>query len=132
MKRICFHGTVANPYDRLADYDLFVLASRSDNLPVILLEAMLARLPIVGTEVGGIPELITGAQCGTLVAPESTEALAEGMIAALKAGRRTMTAVGMKGEQFVRTRLDVRQTAAELDTVYRETLQKREQLNRLG
>ena len=125
MGRICFHGTVPNPYDRLAAFDLFVLASRSDNLPVILLEAMFARLPIVATAVGGVPELISAAGSGTVVLPESTEALAEGMIAAVKAGRQTMISGGIKGEQFVRDRLDVRKTALELDRVYRETLQKR-------
>jgi glycosyltransferase involved in cell wall biosynthesis len=125
MGRICFHGTVPNPFDRLAAFDLFVLASRSDNLPVILLEAMLARLPIVATAVGGVPELISAAECGTVVVPESTEALAEGMIAAVKAGRQAMITGGMKGERFVRDRLDVRKTALEQDSVYREALQKR-------
>jgi glycosyltransferase involved in cell wall biosynthesis len=123
-KRIVFHGMVADPYSHFADYDLFVLSSRSDNLPVILLEAMLARLPIVATAVGGVPELISAAQCGTVISPESTEALAENMIATLKAGRQSMISIGMKGEQFIRTKLDVRQTAAELDDVYRGVLQK--------
>jgi glycosyltransferase involved in cell wall biosynthesis len=132
MGRICFHGTVPNPYDRLPAFDLFVLASRSDNLPVILLEAMLARLPIVATAVGGVPELISAAECGTIVPPESSEALAEGMLAAVKAGRHTRISSGMKGEQFVRDQLDVRCTAAALDAVYREALQKREPCALIG
>jgi glycosyltransferase involved in cell wall biosynthesis len=130
--RIKFQGTVANPYDRLADYDLFVLASRSDNLPVILLEAMLARLPIVATAVGGVPELISAAECGTVVTPESAEALAEGMLAAVKAGRQMMVAKGTNGEQFVRNQLDVRRTAIALEAVYDEALLKRERIAKLG
>lgn len=128
--RICFHGTVPNPYDRLSAFDLFVLASRSDNLPVILLEAMLARLPIVATAVGGVPELVSTSKCGTIVEPESAEALAEGILAALKAGRPAMVEGGAKGERFVRDRLDVRKTAAALDAVYRDALQRREALDR--
>ncbi len=129
MGRICFHGTVPNPYDRLAAFDVFVLASRSDNLPVILLEAMLARLPIVATAVGGVPELISAAKCGLSVVPESTEALAEGILAAVKAGRSEMISGGAKGEQFVRDCLDVRKTAAALDAIYYEALQRRGQID---
>jgi glycosyltransferase involved in cell wall biosynthesis len=100
-------------------------------LPVILLEAMLARLPIIATAVGGIPELVSEAGCGTIVPPESIEALARGIIAAVQAGRQTMASGGEKGEQFVRDRLDVRRTAAALDAVYREALQKHQRLNRI-
>jgi glycosyltransferase involved in cell wall biosynthesis len=126
MERIRFHGMVANPYARLPEFDLFVLASRSDNLPVILLEAMLARLPIVATAVGGITELISAAQCGTIVAAESTEALAEGLIGAVKDGRQTMISRGTNGESFARNKLDVRWTAADLESVYSKALSKRE------
>ena len=130
LQRVHFHGTVAHPYDHLPEFDLFVLASRSDNLPVILLEAMLAKLPIVATEIGGIPELIAAAKCGAIVPPESAALLAEGMITAVKAGTQAMASIGMKGESFVRDRLDVRKTAAELDVVYEEALRKRECLTR--
>ncbi len=125
LGRIYFHGTVANPYDRLGAFDLFVLASRSDNLPVILLEAMLARLPIVSTAVGGIAELITAADCGTIVPPESAKALAAAIIAALKSGRAAMESAGAKSEQFVREKLDVRRTAKDLDFAYRNVLESR-------
>jgi hypothetical protein len=43
----------------------------------------------------------------------------------VKAGRQAMISGGMKGERFVRDRLDVRKTALEQDSVYREALQKR-------
>jgi glycosyltransferase involved in cell wall biosynthesis len=123
-KRIFFYGTVANPYAQLADYDLFVLPSRSDNLPVVLLEAMLAGFPIIATAVGGVLELISASKCGKAVLPESATALAEGIVETLKLGRQEMVSIGMKGEQFVRERLDVRRTTSELETVYRQALQK--------
>jgi glycosyltransferase involved in cell wall biosynthesis len=55
LKRIKFYGALKNPSKHMGDWDLFVLASRSDNLPVVLLEAMFAGLPIVATEVGDSP-----------------------------------------------------------------------------
>jgi glycosyltransferase involved in cell wall biosynthesis len=131
MRRVFFHGAVANPYVRLGDFDLFVLASRSDNLPVVLPEAMLARLPIVATAVGGIPGLISGAACGACVPPESAAALAEAMIGRLNEGRDAISSLGIKGERFVRDRMDVRKTAAELETIYRDALRKRGRLDRV-
>jgi glycosyltransferase involved in cell wall biosynthesis len=125
MKRVHFHGLVSNPYNRLTDYDLFVLASRSDNLPVVLLEAMLAGLPIVATAVGGVPELIPSAECGTVVAPESAAALAEGMMAELREDRSVMVRQGSKGEQFVRQYQDVKKTAFELDFLYIKSLNQK-------
>jgi glycosyltransferase involved in cell wall biosynthesis len=124
-KRIFFYGTVANPYAQLADYDLFVLPSRSDNLPIALLEAMLAGLPIVATSVGGVPELISAAQCGMVVLPESASALADSIIESTRMDQNTMAAIGMKGERFARDRLDVRKLAVELEAVYQEALEKR-------
>ncbi len=125
MRRVYFHGTVENPYCQLADFDLFILASRSDNLPVILLEAMLAKLPIVGTAVGGIPELISEAQCGAVVSSESAVALADGIIDTLGQGGDRIGLMGCNGECYVRDQLNVRKTAIVLEAVYGDALRKR-------
>jgi len=124
LRRIVFYGTVANPYTYFGDFDLFVLPSRSDNLPVVLLEAMLAGLPIVSTDVGGIPELINAAGSGEIVPPESPTALAERINSAANAGRQALALVGNKGEQFVRDHMDVRETAAQLEPLYMEAIDR--------
>jgi glycosyltransferase involved in cell wall biosynthesis len=132
MKRVFFHGAVPHPYDQLANFDLFVLASRSDNLPVVLLEAMLAGLPAVATAVGGVPDLISAAGSGKVVVPESVAALSEGILAMLQMGRRKMTQLGLEGERFVRRQYDVRNAAARLDRVYRAACRKRGKRSRPG
>jgi glycosyltransferase involved in cell wall biosynthesis len=58
--------------------DVFVLASRTEGLPVAMLEAMAAGLAVIGTRVGGIPELLAG-EAGLLVVPDSVEDLAQAM-----------------------------------------------------
>jgi glycosyltransferase involved in cell wall biosynthesis len=58
--------------------DVFVLASRTEGLPVAMLEAMAAGLAVIGTRVGGIPELLEG-EAGLLVVPDSVEDLAQAM-----------------------------------------------------
>jgi glycosyltransferase involved in cell wall biosynthesis len=71
-----FHGFVDDFRSRLARLDVFVLASRAENLPVAILEAMAAGLPVVGTRAGGIPELVLHGETGFLVEPDDPAALA--------------------------------------------------------
>jgi glycosyltransferase involved in cell wall biosynthesis len=62
--------------DRLfSAFDAFVLSSRSEGTPLVLLEAMAARVPIIATSVGGVPEM-TGSGEALLVPAEDPVALA--------------------------------------------------------
>jgi len=63
--------------DQLSNASIFVLPSRSEGLPNVLLQAMAAGLPIVATRVGGIPSLIRDGENGLLVTADDPEELAE-------------------------------------------------------
>jgi glycosyltransferase involved in cell wall biosynthesis len=78
--QVTFHG--ARPKAAIAEMmrgsDLFVLPSRFDNLPCVIVEALASGLPVVSTTVGGIPEMVyEGA--GVLVAPDDAPALADAL-----------------------------------------------------
>ncbi len=63
---------------------LFVLASHGDAFPTVLLEAMAAGLPVVASDVGGIPEIVE-AETGRLVPPGDAAGLAGSIVALLQA-----------------------------------------------
>jgi glycosyltransferase involved in cell wall biosynthesis len=63
--------------------DLFVLPTREDNLPNVLLEAMACGTPCVSFDVGGVSEAIRHGETGLLAGPEDTDGLARAMDALL-------------------------------------------------
>lgn len=68
----------------LREHDVFVLASRSEAFPNSVIEAMAAGMPVVATDVGGIPELVEHGRSGLLVPPDRPAVLASAVIELLR------------------------------------------------
>jgi glycosyltransferase involved in cell wall biosynthesis len=81
---VTFHGlkSKAELAALMRNGDLFVLASRYENNPCVLLEAMVSGLPAVATRVGGVPDAL-GETAGVLVNPSDPNSLAAGIEDAL-------------------------------------------------
>jgi glycosyltransferase involved in cell wall biosynthesis len=110
---------------RLFDrWDVFAQPSLEEAFPVATLEAMAAGLPVVATNVGGLPELVEDAETGLLVPPEDPAALADALrkLISEPALRQVM---GRAGLVRVRERFSVDQMIAEIAQVYEEILQSR-------
>jgi glycosyltransferase involved in cell wall biosynthesis len=100
--RITWAGQVQGAGQCMAAFDAFALSSRTEGTPMVLFEAMAARVPIVATAVGGVPDVVTAAEA-ILVKSESPEELAaavERIFSAAPAAAARATAA--------RTRLDER------------------------
>lgn len=84
----------------LENADIFVLPSKSEAFPLVILEAMQFSLPVVSTLEGGIPEMVADNETGLLVEPDDTEELAE-KIGILLDNKDLRTTMGKKGfERF--------------------------------
>lgn len=66
-ERVVFKGFVDEARTLLKGFDIFTLTSRSEGLPYAILEAGMARLPIVASRTGGIPEVVEDGSSGALV-----------------------------------------------------------------
>lgn len=79
---IIFHGYLGN-YQEAVNFIrnayCFILPSRSDNFPTVVLEALSFGVPVIASHTGGIPEMFENEKEGFLVPKENAEALAEAM-----------------------------------------------------
>ena len=85
LKNVVFTGFVSDSMLRqaYASSDLFVLPSYAEIQPLVLLEALAMGLPAIGTNVGGIPEMIIEGRNGYILKPGDHEGLAERIITIL-------------------------------------------------
>ena len=77
LTQVEFLGERSDVAELLVQADLFVLSSLSESLPVSVIEAMRAGLPVVATDVGGMAELVVDGQNGYLVAPKDVNQLCQ-------------------------------------------------------
>lgn len=93
--------------------DIFVLPTYAEAMPMSVIEAMAAGLPVISTRVGGIPELITDGVDGLLVAPGDVPALAQ-KIYFLVNDPEKRAELGEKAGQKARQQMDFRSYAVNL------------------
>ncbi|MDP3077400.1 glycosyltransferase, partial [Bradyrhizobium sp.] len=96
-----------------------VLPSFAEGLPVVIMEAMALRRPVITTFVAGIPELVEPGEHGWLVAAGDTEALASALLACLDAPLETISRMGEAARAKVLQHHDVDREAAKLIDLFR-------------
>lgn len=67
--------------DYLPSFDLFAFPSRNEGLGSVLLDVMNANVPVIASDVGGIPDIVKHLETGFLVPPNDADRLAEGIVA---------------------------------------------------
>lgn len=116
--RFTFAGQRDDVLRILAGADVFVLASRQEGLPVVLMEATSVGLPIVATAVGGVPQVLTDDVDGLVVPPGEPGALADGL-ARVVADPELRARLGA-GAKARSTMFDVAEASRTIESVYRQ------------
>ena len=75
--KVLLLGQIPDAYRFLPAFDIFVLPSVKEGFPWVVIEAMAAKLPIIATEVGAVPEIIEDGKNGFMVEPARPEKIAE-------------------------------------------------------
>ena len=91
-----------------------VLPSFAEGLPVVLMEAMALRRPVISTYVAGIPELVISGELGWLVPAGDVEALMQAMQACLDAPAEVLAQMGNAAHRRAIERHDVNKEATKL------------------
>jgi len=118
---VTFAGIRMDVPEILAALDVFAFPSLWEGLPLAVLEAMAAGLPVVATRVGGIPEAVEDGVTGLLVPPRDPEALAEAIITLLQ-DRERAVAMGQAGRARVEGYFSVERMVQQTEALYEELI----------
>lgn len=119
--RVHFLGTRSDVTRVLAALDVFVLSSDTEGLPMAVIEAMAAELPVVATDVGAVRELVREGVNGHLAPRGSDEALAARVLDLLE-NADVARAMGVRGAEIFRAEYTLERMAAGYGRVYREAV----------
>jgi len=101
----------------LSSLDLFVLSSYLEGMGSSILDAMACRLPVVATNVGGIPEVVIHGETGLLVPPRNPSALARAILK-LYSNKALASRLGQKGYELVHRKFSAEAMADKVVHLY--------------
>ncbi|MEK7125264.1 MAG: glycosyltransferase family 4 protein, partial [Patescibacteria group bacterium] len=106
--KIILAGRVKNAHRYLKAFDALVLPSVKEGFPWILLEAMAAKVPVIATRVGAVPELIESGRNGLIVPPANVPGLANA-IEYLANDERVRDQMALEAHQDILRNFDIHQ-----------------------
>jgi glycosyltransferase involved in cell wall biosynthesis len=119
--RVVFTGRRDDTTGLLAELDVLALPSWTEGLPLVVLEAMAQRRPVVATPVGGTPEVVVDGETGLLVPPRDPDALAAAL-RRLLADPGLRQRMGEAGYERVRERFSADAMTRRVLAIYDEVL----------
>jgi glycosyltransferase involved in cell wall biosynthesis len=121
QQRFLFPGAVPQVAGLFRRLDIFVLPSRTEGLPIALMEAMACGCAAVASDVGGVSELIVHGESGLLVPAGNPESLADALITLLKDGA-LREQLGSGARRIVEAKFAVEAMVRGVESVYMSRL----------
>lgn len=119
-----FTGYMENSFEALREIDVFVLPSRTEGCPIVILEAMAMGLPVVATNIGGNPELVTDNETGLLVPCGDSNRMANAIIELVKNRERART-MGQNGRRRAFSQFNPSSFASKMQMLYQALYDKK-------
>jgi glycosyltransferase involved in cell wall biosynthesis len=113
---LTFLGTRSDVPALYPDLDLAVVPSHSENLGGAV-EPLLSGVPVIATNVGGLPDLVQEGISGRLIPPRNPQAIAAAMLGSLQ-NRAETHRLAVAGHKMTRHLFDVERTAGEIANIY--------------
>jgi glycosyltransferase involved in cell wall biosynthesis len=120
-RHVDFTGFRSDVANLLGCTDVVVLCSETESAPLTLLEGMSSGLPVVATNVGGIPEIVEDGVNGYLVPPKHPEAIAE-RILELNADPKLRRRLGGSARETILERYTIDKIVDQYVDVYKEII----------
>lgn len=114
---VTFLGWIDDLRQVLQTWDIFALPSYDEALPISILEAMAEALPVVATNVGGIPELVEDGRTGFLVQPKNVDALRTALHRLVE-DSELRGQFGTQGRLRAETKFSAARMVAEIESIY--------------
>lgn len=121
---IRFIGVIADPLPLLYASHIFLLASHWEGCPTSVLEAMSAGVPVIATDVGGVPEIIKNEETGILIPPKNPEAIAEA-IYHLYTNHSLREKLAMAGRKHVEQNFSLDSMVSKIESIFEQLIQKK-------
>lgn len=117
QERVFLLGFVDNASRFLHAFDIFILPSNTESLGLVILEAGLARLPVIASNVGGIPEIIESGKTGLLISPRDTNIIIQS-VQKLQSDIPFANSLGIALREHVLKNFSLKKTLAETTKIY--------------
>jgi N-acetyl-alpha-D-glucosaminyl L-malate synthase BshA len=118
---VAFAGERRSLGDLFAHADLFLLPSEQESFGLAALESLASGVPVVASEVGGVPEVVTHGKTGWLVPPRDPGAMAAAALALLEDSTRR-AAMGRAARASALARFQPGPIVARVEEIYREVV----------
>jgi glycosyltransferase involved in cell wall biosynthesis len=122
---IFFLGRRNSAWRYMKNFDILILPSLGEGMPNVILEAMIQEVPVIATNVGGIPEIIVDGENGFLVEPRDIRGLYDKIKYVLNLSEEKRKKIGKNAKKIVEEKFSIKRMVKEYENLYREIINEK-------